>query len=124
MGESERERAQRIRDAQIKARDHGGSKVPGYDWKKHAARGREIKAKRRKLDQRPLLIRLYEVIPERAQYAIMGFRVGAILALVGLLFVAEEWQLLLIIPPLIFAGAGYLIGMMLEPDRDIYGGGF
>lgn len=120
MGESERERLQRLRDQQIKARDPGDSMIPGYDWKRHAEHGRKIVAKQRRQARKPFLLALYEVMPGRAQGAVFGFLVLAIPSVAGLLFVHGEWQMLLIIPPLIGAGMGYLIGMMLEPDRDLY----
>lgn len=120
MSEKERERYQRLRDEQIKARDPGKSKIRNYDWERHAERGREINTKRAKEAQKPLLIAIYEVLPGRAQAAIIGFMIGLIPAVAGLILLDGEWRMLAIIPPLVLAGVGYLIGMMLEPDRDLY----
>lgn len=120
MGENERERLQRLRDEQIRARDPGKSKIPGYDWERHAERGREIKAIRQKEAQKLLLIALYQALPERLKGAISAFLIGLIPAVAGLILLTGDWRMLAIIPPLVMAGAGYLIGMMLEPDRDLY----
>jgi hypothetical protein len=120
MSEKEREQWQRIRDEQIRARDPGKSKIPGYDWRRHAERGREITTIRQKEAQKPLLIAIYQALPGRLQAALIGLVVGAIPAVAGLFFLSGDWQMLSIIPPLVLAGVGYLIGMMLEPDRDLY----
>jgi uncharacterized membrane protein len=120
MGEQERERLQRLRDEQIRARDPGKSKIRGYDWERHAEHGREINAKRAKEAQKPLLIALYQALPERLQAAIIAFLIGLIPAVAGLILLDGEWRMLAIIPPLVLAALGYLIGMMLEPDRDLY----
>lgn len=120
MGNSERDRLQRIREQQIKARDPGKSKIPGYDWQQHAARGRAINASRRKKAERPWVVRTYELLPGRLKGAVIGLWVGAFPAIAGLILLSGEWKMLAIIPPMVFAVLGYLIGMMMEPDRDLY----
>ncbi len=61
----ERERIKRIREQQLQTRDPGTSMIPGYDWKKHDARTAQINAKRRKQAQRPLLLALWDDLPQR-----------------------------------------------------------
>lgn len=89
----------------------------GNATKNAGARSRRI---RQQKAQKPLLVALYEALPGHVQGALIGFLIGAIPAVAGLFLLSGEWRTLMIIPPLVLAGMGYLIGMMLEPDRDLY----
>jgi hypothetical protein len=119
MGDSdnERERLQRLRDAQVKARDPGPSKIRNYDWQKHAARGRAIQAKR-KAQEKPFLIELYTLLPKRYQSAVIGVVIGLIPAIIGRLVLSGDWVLLAIVPLIVFGIIGYGIGSSLEPDKN------
>jgi hypothetical protein len=94
--QSERERLQRLRDAQITSRNPGTSKIPGYDWQQHARRGQQIKASR-KAAQKPLLIDLFLILPHRWRGAVIGTLVGAIPAIIARLLLSEEMVLLAVV---------------------------
>ena len=114
--QSERERLQRLRDAQITSRDPGASKIPGYDWQRHAQRGQQIKASR-KAAQKPLLIDLFLILPHRWRGAVLGTLVGAIPAIIARLLLSEEMVLLAIVPLIVCGVIGYGTGRVLEPDK-------
>jgi hypothetical protein len=113
----ERERLQRLRDAQIAARDPGPSKIPGYDWQQHARRGQEIKAKRQ-AEQKPLLVELFLLLPGRWQGAVYGVLVGLIPAIPAYLLLSDEMSLLAVIPLIVCGIVGYVLGAVLEPDKE------
>jgi hypothetical protein len=116
--ETERERLQRIRDAQIKARDPGPSKIRGYDWQKHVARGKQIKAKRQ-AEQQPFLVELFMLLPNRYRGAIIGALIGGLIpAVLGRLLLSGDWVLLAVMPLIMFGIIGYGSGLVLEPDKD------
>jgi hypothetical protein len=117
MGNNERERLQRLRDAQVKARDPGPSKIRNYDWQKHAARGKQIQAKRQ-AGQRPFLLELFALMPKRYQGAAVGVAIGLIPAIAGRLLLSGEWVLLAVVPLMVFGMIGYGIGLSLEPDKN------
>jgi hypothetical protein len=113
---SERERLQRLRNAQITSRDPGKSKIPGYDWQQHARRGQQIKASR-KAKQKPLLIDLFLILPHRWRGAVVGTLVGAIPAIPGYLLLSEEMAPLAVIPLILFGVIGYGTGLVIEPEK-------
>ncbi len=113
---TERERLQRIRDAQITSRDPGPSKIPGYDWRQHARRGQEIKAKH-KSEQKPLLIDLFKMLPKRWQGAAIGTLVGAIPAIAAILLLSDKMALLAVVPLILFGVIGYGSGLAIEPKK-------
>jgi hypothetical protein len=113
---SERDRLQRLRDAQITSRDPGSSKIPGYDWQRHARRGQQIKASR-KAAQKPLLIDLFVILPHRWRGAVIGMLIGAIPAVFARLLLSEEMVLLAVVPLIVFGMIGYGSGLVLEPDK-------
>ena len=113
---SERERLQHLRDAQISSRDPGPSKIRGYDWQQHARRGQQIRASR-KVQQKPLLIELFLILPQRWRGAVIGTLVGAIPAVLARLLLSEEMVLLAVVPLILFGVIGYGSGLVLEPEK-------
>ena len=102
----ERERIQRLRDAQINQRNPGESKIRGYDWSAHAKRGQQIKKK----TQKPLLADLYAVLPSRWKGALAGFAVGLVPLLAGQIFLEGDWKLLGLVGMLVCLIVGFVIG--------------
>ncbi|NWF68033.1 MAG: hypothetical protein HXY40_03015 [Chloroflexi bacterium] len=102
----ELDRLQRLRDAQIKARDPGTSKIKGYDWGKHAQRAKQIQKAR----QKPLLRDLYDLLPGRWKGALAGLLLGALLAALLYFLLPGEWKIAALLPLLICAVAGFIIG--------------
>ncbi len=102
----ERERIQRLRDAQINQRNPGESKIRGYDWAAHAKRGQQIKKK----TQKPLLVDLYQVLPSRWKGALVGFAVGLVPLLAGQIFLEGDWKLLGLVGMLVCLIVGFVIG--------------
>jgi hypothetical protein len=113
---SERERLQRLRDAQITSRNPGQSKIPGYNWQQHAQRGHELKFKH-KAEQKPLLIALFLLLPKRWQGAVIGTLVGAIPAIAGYLLLSEEMVMLAVVPLIVSGVIGYGSGLVIEPEK-------
>ncbi|HEX2907532.1 MAG TPA: hypothetical protein VHO69_11760 [Phototrophicaceae bacterium] len=110
--DSERERAQRILDQQIRARDPGVSKIKGYDWSKHAKRSQQVQQAR----QKPLLVELFDVLPRRWKGAAVGLLLSLIPLIAALIFIAPPWQILGLLPPLLFGVVGYVLGKVTEDD--------
>ncbi|MCB9450827.1 MAG: hypothetical protein H6672_05275 [Anaerolineaceae bacterium] len=102
----ERERIQRLRDAQINQRSPGESKIRGYDWAAHAKRGKEIKKK----TQKPLPLEIYEVLPSRWKGAIAGFVVGLFPLIAGQIFLEGDWKLLGLVGMLVCLIIGFVVG--------------
>jgi hypothetical protein len=117
MKDEERERLQRLRDAQIAARDPGPSKIPGYDWQQHIRRGQQIKAKRQS-ERKPLLVELFLILPGRWRGAVYGVLVGLIPAIPARLFLSDEMALLAVVPLIICGIVGYVLGAVMEPDKE------
>jgi hypothetical protein len=108
--ESEEERIRRLRDAQIRARDPGPSKIKGYDWSAHARRGAQIKKKR----QRTLLVDLFDALPARWKGVAGGFVFGLIFMVAAQVFLTGEWRLLGLVGLLISMVVGYIVGTSVQ----------
>lgn len=117
--QQERERLQRLKEAQIKARDPGPSKIRNYDWQRHAERGKQIKA-RQKAQQKPLLIDLYLLLPHRYRGALIGIAIGLVPAIIGALLLTGDWVLLAVIPPIVCGILGFALGIALDADKTRY----
>jgi len=113
---NERERLQRIRDAQITARDPGPSKIRGYDWEAHARRGRMINQKRRE-ERKPLLIDLFYLMPGRWKGAVIGCAIGLIVILAAEIFLTDEWVLLGVAGLIVCGVVGFVLGATLQEKR-------
>jgi len=101
-------RLQRIRDAQIKARDPGPSKIRNYDWDKHAKLASRYK-------QRPLLTDFILSMPYRWRGLLMGLCFGAGVAFfLDILLLGDDTHVLLLIPILVALLIGYVIGKIME----------
>jgi hypothetical protein len=111
-GDSERDRAQRILDQQLRARDPGVSKIKGYDWSQHATRSKQVHKSR----QKPLFVEIFEVLPRRWKGAGVGLLLSLIPLLAALIFIAPPWQILGLLPPLLFGIVGYVIGKLTEDE--------
>ncbi len=111
----EPERAQRIRDAQIRARDPGASKIKGYDWDKHAKRAQQIK----KNNQKPLLVELVNLLPTRWKGALVRVALGLIALIAAQIFLQGDWKILGLLPLIIFGVVGFVVGKSTqdEPQR-------
>jgi hypothetical protein len=108
----DRDRAQRLSDAQIKARDPGVSKIKGYDWSKHAKRAQEIK----KANEKPFLVDLYNLLPSRWKGALIGVVLGLIPLIAAQFFLEGEWKLLGLLPLMIFGVVGFVIGKTTQDE--------
>jgi hypothetical protein len=105
-------RAQRIRDAQIKARDPGVSKIKGYDWGKHAKRAQQIK----KAHEKPFLVDLFDLMPPRWKGALAGVLLGLVPLIAAQIFLQGEWKLLGLLPLMIFGVVGFVIGKATQHE--------
>jgi hypothetical protein len=102
----ERERIQRLHDAQINQRNPGESKIRGYDWSAHARRGQEIRKKTRK----PLPVEIFEVLPSRWKGALAGFLVGLLPLIAGQIFLEGDWKILGVLGTLVCLVVGFIVG--------------
>lgn len=81
MGESERERLERLRAKQLKDREPGPTvKV---EWKGKSAQKQE-----------PFLKEFFSVLPPRAKGAIYGFAIGAVLSFASSLLMPSDWAVI------------------------------
>lgn len=103
--EQERERARRVLEGQIKARDPGPSKITHYDWSKH---------KKPPKKQEPLLVETYHLLPTRFRGVAIGLLIGLILAIFLKLLLPAQLALLAILPLLICGIVGWVLGKLLE----------
>ncbi len=111
MSQDERERLQRQRDRQLAARDPGSSKIRGYDWAKHTEKARQRR-------QKPFLQDLWEMIPGRWKGALMGLLFGLVIAVFLALLLPGELRVLAVLPLLICAIVGMVIGkLVLQEER-------
>jgi hypothetical protein len=106
--QDDKDRIRRIREAQLSARDPGSSKIPGYDWGKHAAKP--------KPKPKPLLLDLWDILPSRWKGALYGVILGAILGVILLFVLPGEWRVLALIPVLIAGIAGMVLGKLFQND--------
>jgi hypothetical protein len=105
--DNEKERLKRIREAQIKARDPGSSKIRNYDWSEHA----KLAAREKRSNLRELFLS----IKYRWRGMLMGFFFGAGLALImNALLLTDTTRLLALVPILISLVIGFVIGRTLE----------
>jgi hypothetical protein len=102
----DQERAQRIQDAQIRARDPGASKIKGYDWEKHGKRAQQIK----KNNQKPLIVEFFDLMPSRWKGALVGLVLGFIPLIAAFIFLEGEWKVIGVLALLIFGVVGFIIG--------------
>jgi hypothetical protein len=112
QSDAERERARRILEQQLKARDPGVSKIKGYDWDKHAKRSKQIQKSR----QKPLLVDLYDVLPRRWKGALWGGIVGLLPLIAGLIFLTGHWQVLGLLGLMICGVVGFVIGKVTQDE--------
>ena len=103
--EQERERARRVLESQIKARDPGPSKITHYDWSKH---------KKPPKKQEPLLVETYHLLPNRYRGLAIGALIGLVLGILLKLVLPAQLGLLAILPILICAIVGWVLGKLLE----------
>ena len=108
------ERARRIRDAQLSARDPGVSKIKGYDWSQHAKRGKTIQKSR----QKPFLVDLFDIMPPRWKGAVSGAAVGLIPLIGAQIFLTGEWVILGLVGLLVCGIIGFVIGAAMQNDPD------
>jgi hypothetical protein len=106
------ERAQRIRDAQLSARDPGASKIKGYDWSKHNERGKQVQKSR----QKPLLADLFDILPPRWKGAVIGLGIGIVPLVAAKIFLTGEWVILGLVGLLVCAIVGFIIGAATQND--------
>lgn len=107
--DKEKERLKKIREAQIKARDPGSSKICNYDWGKHA----QLAERKQKMTLRTLFLDL----PGRWQGAMAGFFFGTGLAIfMNILFLTDTTRLLVFIPMIISMIIGFVVGKSTEDD--------
>lgn len=100
------ERARRIRDSQLSQRDPGVSKIKGYDWSKHAQRGKQIQKSR----QKPLLADLFDLLPPRWKGAVVGIGVGLVPLIAAQIFLRGEWVILGLVGLLLCVIIGFVVG--------------
>jgi hypothetical protein len=103
--EKERERARRIREGQIRARDPGPSKIRHYDWSKH---------KKPPKKGEPLLVETFHLLPNRYRGAAVGVLIGLILGILLKLLLPAQLALLALLPIIICGIVGWVLGKLLE----------
>jgi hypothetical protein len=104
--ERERQRLQRLRDAQIRSRDPGPSKIQHYDWSRQKAAPKP----------RPLLAELLDLLPTR----IRGFLIGLFLGLVIVIIVgylAPGAEVVGLIGLLLTTIVGYVLGSVVQSQE-------
>jgi hypothetical protein len=105
--DTDKEHARRIREAQLRARDPGDSKIPGYDWAKHSAKPRPKRP--------PLLVEMFTLLPHRWRGLIFGMVFGGIVGLImRLLLLNDELAILALVPVLICGIVGFVIGAVMQ----------
>ena len=106
--QDEKERIRRIHDAQIAQRDPGDSKIPGYDWAKHAAKP--------KPKPKPLLLDMWDILPSRWKGALYGVIFGAVIGVILLFVLPRDWHIMAVIPMLLAGVVGMILGKLMQPD--------
>ena len=117
--EPDRERIRRIQERQLADRNPGDSKIKGYDWDKHFEKKRQVDTRRKKEAKRPLLFTLWEALPSRWKGFGYGFCLGTIIGITLLFFVPPEWRMVFVIPQLVGAVMGLILGKVLDSDLKI-----
>ncbi len=115
----DKDRARRLREAQIRARDPGESKIPGYDWSKHDKKARRIAAQKKKEAERPLLLAIFEDLPARWKGLVYGFIFGTIIGVFIILLLPSDWRLLFVVPQLLCMVVGMILGKITQSDVKI-----
>lgn len=110
--EDDKERARRIQEQQIRARDPGPSKIRGYDWDKHAQRSRQVHKSR----QKPLLVDLFDILPRRWKGAVVGLAVGLLPLIAGQVFLPGDWKILGLLGLMICGVVGFVIGKAAQDE--------
>ena len=105
--DTEKERARRIRQAQIADRDPGDSKIKGYNWDRHYQKKRRVDKQKTRDAERPLVIVLWETLPTRWRGFAYGLLVGTIIGVIVIFVVPPELRVLMVIPQ----GLGMIIGL-------------
>jgi hypothetical protein len=108
------ERARKIRDAQLSARDPGVSKIKGYDWSQHAKRGTTIHKSR----QKPLLADLFDILPPRWKGAVIGIAIGLIPLVAARIWLTGEWVILGLVGLLVCTIIGFVVGAATQTDPE------
>lgn len=116
MSKSEQDRYERLREAQIRARDPGPSKIRHYDWDKHAKRQKTIK----KSHQKPLIVDLFDVLPSRWKGALIGLVLGIIPLIAAQLLLTGEWVVLGALGMLMLGVIGFVIGAVLNKREEVH----
>lgn len=104
---TDKERARRIRRAQIADRDPGDSKIRGYNWDKHYQKKRRVDRQKKRDAERPLVIVLWEALPTRWRGFLYGLVIGTLIGVVLILMVPPELRILMVIPQ----GVGMILGL-------------
>lgn len=112
----EKERLRQIRQQQMHARDPGDSKIKGYDWSTHNKKAKRIAAQKRKQQQRFILFEIWDILPGRWKGVAYGLLFGGVIAAILLLFLPAEWRGLVLLPLLICAIGGMVLGKTMEDD--------
>jgi hypothetical protein len=105
----DKERLKKLRAKQLADRDPGESKIPGYDWKQHHKRSQHFADVRRRQENRPAIVKTWDILPTRYRGAIIGLVFGGTIAVILAFMLPAEWQLLAVVPILI----GFIVGMVL-----------
>ena len=106
---AEKERARRIRQAQIADRDPGDSKIKGYNWDRHYHKKREVDKQKKQAAERLLVFVLWESLPTRWRGFAYGLVVGTIIGIIVVLIVPPEWRPLIVVPQ----GLGMILGLII-----------
>lgn len=111
MGQNNKD-VEKIKKAQIAARDPGPSKIKGYDWSKHNKKAQRI-AKQKK--EKSFIADFFEILPNRWKGAIYGLLFGGLIAaFLAVVVLAPEMRLLALVP-LLFGGlVGFILGKLFE----------
>jgi hypothetical protein len=105
--EKERERARRIRDAQIEQRDPG-PRIKDVNWT------REGQPKRK---PEPLLVSMFNVLPGRYQGALIGLVLGLLLVIVAVLVLPSDLKILGLAGLLICCVLGFAVGGATDKNK-------
>jgi len=109
--DEQQRRLERLCAAQLASRDPGDSKIPGYDWRKHAAK--------KQPKRRPFPLNEWYALPPRMKDLLRGLAFGFLLAFIlRLTVLTAEYELLMIVPIFISMVVGFIVGSMFE-DKPI-----
>jgi hypothetical protein len=107
--DADKERARRIRQAQIANRDPGDSKIRGYDWDRHYQKKRKDDRQKKRAAERPLVVVLWDSLPTRWRGFAYGLLVGTIIGIIVIFILPSEWRPLIVVPQ----GLGMILGLVI-----------